>query len=303
MVPVKVTVMGYVPGVVPASGVIPSVEEAPELIDCGVKDTVAPEGAPEALSPTVWEAPWVTVVVTVTLVRVPATLVADTGTPTEKSLGWAATARLKAWLAGLPAPAAVMVIRYEGLDPAAGVPARVAVPFPLSVKVTPFGSGPDSDRAAVRLPVVVTVKVPAVPWVKVVVAGEVMAAGVLTVREKLAAWDAEVPVPVTVTGYVPAGVAAVVVMDRLELPPEVTEVGLNWAEAPAGSPVAVKPTVWGAPERVAVEMVLVAGVPTTALPEVGVAVTEKSPGGGGGLPALNRAMPAAQYMAVEKVPA
>ena len=46
----------------------------------------------------------------------------------------------------------------------------MAVPSPLSVKVTPEGRAPDSDRAAVGRPVV-TVKVPALPSVKVVDAG------------------------------------------------------------------------------------------------------------------------------------
>ena len=62
--------------------------------------------------------------------------------------------------------------------PAAGVPARVAVPSPLSVKVTPAGRVPVSDRVAVgnEAPVV-TVKVPAVPAVKVAAAALVMAGG------------------------------------------------------------------------------------------------------------------------------
>ena len=47
--------------------------------------------------------------------------------------------------------------------PAAGVPARVAVPFPLSVKVTPVGRRRSRDGAGSEYPVVVTVKVPAVP--------------------------------------------------------------------------------------------------------------------------------------------
>ena len=47
--------------------------------------------------------------------------------------------------------------------PAAGVPARVAVPSPLSTKVTPVGSAPVSLSAGVGNPVVVTVNVPAVP--------------------------------------------------------------------------------------------------------------------------------------------
>ena len=86
-------------------------------------------------------------------------------------------------------------------------------------------------------------------------------------------------------------------------PSDVIVAGANWAVAPLGSPVAVRPTVCGPPEMVAVEMTAVAGEPTTAVPDDGVAVIEKSPGGGGAVPALNRAMPAAQYMAVVKVPA
>ena len=42
--------------------------------------------------------------------------------------------------------------------PAAGVPAMVAVPLPLAVKVTPAGSVPVSVRVAAGEPVVVTVK-------------------------------------------------------------------------------------------------------------------------------------------------
>ena len=59
--------------------------------------------------------------------------------------------------------------------PAAGVPARVAVPLPLSTKVTPEGSAPVSLSAGVGNPVVVTVKVPAVPVVNVVASALVIA--------------------------------------------------------------------------------------------------------------------------------
>ena len=65
------------------------------------------------------------------------------------------------------------------------MPARVADPSWLSVKFTPLGSAElPMDSDGVGVPVVVTVKVPALPWVNVVVLAEVMAAGVLTVREK-----------------------------------------------------------------------------------------------------------------------
>ena len=55
--------------------------------------------------------------------------------------------------------------------PAAGVPARVAVPSPLSTKVTPVGSAPVSLSAAVGVPVVVTVNVPALPVANDLAAG------------------------------------------------------------------------------------------------------------------------------------
>jgi len=49
--------------------------------------------------------------------------------------------------------------------PAAGVPLNVAVPFPLSTNVTPLGSVPVSVSVGVGDPVVVTVKLPAVPTI------------------------------------------------------------------------------------------------------------------------------------------
>ena len=72
--------------------------------------------------------------------------------------------------------------------PAAGVPAKVAVPFPLSTKVTPEGSAPVSVIAAVGLPVVITENDPCVPTVKAVELALVMAGAVgaaLTVSVKL----------------------------------------------------------------------------------------------------------------------
>ena len=60
---------------------------------------------------------------------------------------------------------AVMVIGE--LPAAAAIPEIVAVPFPLSVKFTPPGKAPVLLKAAVGLPVDVTVKVPLVPAVNV----------------------------------------------------------------------------------------------------------------------------------------
>ena len=76
--------------------------------------------------------------------------------------------------------------------PAGGVPARVAVPFPLSLNVTPEGSAgllaADSDAAG--LPVVVTENVPAVPTAKLplalVMTGAASAASTVSVKLWLA---------------------------------------------------------------------------------------------------------------------
>jgi hypothetical protein len=51
----------------------------------------------------------------------------------------------------------------------------VAVPLPLSLNVTGLGNDPDSVRAEVGIPVVVTVNVPAEPKVKAVLFALVIA--------------------------------------------------------------------------------------------------------------------------------
>jgi len=94
----------------------------------------------------------------------------------------------------LPTPLlAVNVIKYGLPVPAAGVPLSVPVPFPLSVKVTPLGSVPDSLRLGAGKPVVVTVNVPAVPTVNVALLALVIAGGWPTVSVKL--WLAGEPTP------------------------------------------------------------------------------------------------------------
>src|SRR5713226_7723922 len=71
-------------------------------------------------------------------------------------------ASVKPWLAGVPTPLLAVIVRgYVPPVPDAGVPPSVAVPLPLSLKVTPLGSAPVSDKDGVGVPVVVTVKVPA----------------------------------------------------------------------------------------------------------------------------------------------
>src|SRR5690242_15722251 len=70
---------------------------------------------------------------------------------------------------------AVMVTWEPPRGRAAEVPLSVAVPSPLSTKLTPLGSdAPPSLRLGVGKPRVVTLKLPAVPTVKVVLLALVM---------------------------------------------------------------------------------------------------------------------------------
>ena len=105
---------------------------------------------------------------------------------------------------------AVIVNGYVPPVLAAGVPAIVAVPFPLSVNVTPDGSVSRLGQCCtLGTPVVVTVKVPAWPTAKVAAAGLVIWHAWWTVRVKV--WVAAGLTPflaVIVNGYVPPEPAA-----------------------------------------------------------------------------------------------
>lgn len=66
---------------------------------------------------------------------------------------------VKSWEALVTSLLAVMVIGQLALaSGAVGVPASVAVPLPLSVKVTPVGRVPDSRRDGLGKPLVLTTK-------------------------------------------------------------------------------------------------------------------------------------------------
>ena len=88
--------------------------------------------------------------------------------------------------------------------PAAAVPARVAVPLPLSAKVTPEGSAPDSVIAAVGLPVVVTENDPAVPAVKVAELALVMAGACWMVTVSVCCTEPYALVAISGMAYDPA---------------------------------------------------------------------------------------------------
>jgi hypothetical protein len=78
------------------------------------------------------------------------------------------TVNVKVWVAVWTPFAAVNVNGYVPPEFAAGVPARVAVPPPLSVKLTPAGSVPLKLSAGAGTPTAVIVNVPAVPAWKLV---------------------------------------------------------------------------------------------------------------------------------------
>ncbi len=104
----------------------------------------------------------------VVTVNAPAEPTANTAPSALVITGFLITLNVNAWVASAVAPLeAVIVI---GKDPATdGVPARVAVPLPLSVKLTPTGRAPVLVIVvATGYPAaVVTVKLPALPLVNV----------------------------------------------------------------------------------------------------------------------------------------
>lgn len=77
----------------------------------------------------------------------------------------------------------------------------------------------------------------------------------LTTSVTLVACVADVPVPVIVIVYVPAGVLAAVATVSVELLPAVTDAGLKVAVAPVGRPEALRLTDCALPEVTAVATV------------------------------------------------
>ncbi len=78
------------------------------------------------------------------------------------------------------------------------MPAKVAVPLPLSTKVTPLGSTPALVSVGVGEPVVVTMNDPAEPTVKAVALALVIVGavcGTLTVRVKFWVASGDTPFP------------------------------------------------------------------------------------------------------------
>jgi len=87
---------------------------------------------------------------------------------------------------------------------------------------------------------------------------------------------AAVPIPVTVIGYVPSGVAASVVSVRITVLPVVMVGGRSAAVTPSGRPLADSATVSTAEPVAAIASVIVPALPRMTLTVVGDALIEKS---------------------------
>jgi len=119
---------------------------------------------------------------------------------------------VKFCVALVPTPLlAVMVIIYMPPVPAAGVPESVPVPLPLSTNVTPEGSEPVLLRLGLGLPVVVTVRPPAVPVVKVALPPLVIVGRAPTVTVSL--FDTAAVVGLVCTTSPPPQASAVLLTD------------------------------------------------------------------------------------------
>jgi hypothetical protein len=126
------------------------------------------------------------------------------------------------------------------------------------------------------------VEAPVVPLLTVMLVGEseiVKSAGGAALTTKVTVVECtRLPlVPVTVSVYVPAGVAVLVVTDIVDDPEPVTEVGLNEALAPAGNPLPERLTVPPNPPDPVTVALYEVPVPAVTVCEAGAAETEKSP--------------------------
>jgi hypothetical protein len=157
-----------------------------------------------------------------------AVTVKDPGDPTAKVVedaevisGAVPTFKVKDWLAPEPTPLAALTVIGK-VPPAVGSPDKVAVPSPLSTKLTPFGNVPVSDNAAVGKAEVVTVKLFDEPSANEAELAEVMDGAWSIVRVK--DWVALGLTPLEammVIGYAPP-VDAAGVPDKVAVPLECT---------------------------------------------------------------------------------
>ena len=238
-----VMVMGYVPAA-PAAGVPLSLPAVVKVTPAGSVPVLVKVGAgnPVAVTVNVPATPWVN----------------DAVAALVMAGAWSMV-NVKVCLAFEPTPLlAVMVMLYVPPVLAAGVP----LSLPAEVKVTPAGSVPVSLKVAARMASDVTVKEPAAPTVKVVLAA-VRMVGARPSVTNVNFWVALGVTPllaVMVMAYVPT-----VLADPLSTPAEVKVTPAGSApvslKVGAGNPVAVTVNELAVP---AVKILLVALVMTGA---------------------------------------
>src|SRR3989442_4255883 len=102
----------------------------------------------------------------------------------------------------------------------------------------------------------------------------------VTVSVTVVLWLALAPVPVTVTVYVPGAVLAPTPNVSVELPPALIGFGLKDGVTPGGNPLALSVTLSATPLLTPVEIVEVVLPPWAAETLLGLALIEKSLGGG-----------------------
>jgi len=286
-----VTVIVYVPDAVAAPTDTVSVEEPPAVTDAGLKLADAPNGRPLALRLTDCAAP---LVIAVEIVEVPlepwATLRAFGLALIEKSFTTAAvTVSVTESPCVTLVPVAVTSIVYvPGAAEVGTDTVIVDEPPAVTDEGLKVSVGPVGNTFALKLTVcadpfvtvVEIVELPLDPCTTLRLLGLALtekssaAAGVM-VSETDVVCVALVPLPVTVRAYVP-GTALPVMTSNLDVPPAVTDVGVKFAEAPGGRPLALKVTVCAAPLVTAVEIVEAALNPSTTLTLDGFALIEKS---------------------------
>ena len=187
-------------------------------------------------------------------------------------------------LAAVPVTVRVYVPGVAVPAPTVSVEAPPAVTeVGLRVAVAPAGV-PLTVRSTVSaVPLVTAVEmadVPFAPCARERLAGLALieksfATAVVIVKVTVVLCVALAPVPVTVIVYVPAA-AVPAPSVSVELPPAVTDAGLNEAVAPEGRPLALSETVCAEPLVTAVAMVEVALPFCVAETELGLALIEKS---------------------------
>jgi hypothetical protein len=268
--------------------VIVSVDVPDVVTEVGLNDAVAPVGNPLALRFTVPVNPFNAPIVAVYVVDPPGATVCEPGDAEIEKSGAAFTTSVTVAVC-VRVPLVPVSVNVE--LPAGVLPVVVIVSVDVPDVVTEVGL--NDAVAPVGSPLALRFTVPVNPFKAPIVAVYVVDPPAVTVREL---GDAEIVksgaalttsvtvvlcvrvplVPVSVKVELPAGVLPVVVIVSVDVPDVVTEVGLNDAVAPVGSPLALRFTVPVNPFNAPIVAVYVVDPPAVTVCELGDAEIVKS---------------------------